>query len=240
MKNNVQREIKILKMYSIGLSLLVLIILISSFSTGQRNMKFDEIDVERINIVESDGKIMMVISNKARQHPGMLDGKEFDPRERAPGMLFFNEEQDEVGGLTYSGNKEEGANLILSVDQYKNDQVMQFMHYTNNEGNNRYGLQLWERDKDLSLPDILFKMDSLEKEGYAYRAKLKYLREQNGGKPINEPRMFVGKNYNSETGMFIQDQNGTERLRFYVDSSNQPRIEVLDTAGNVERNILDF
>ena len=39
-------------------------------------------------------------------------------------MIFLNEEQDEVGGLVYKGNKEDGMGLVLSVDQYKNDQVM--------------------------------------------------------------------------------------------------------------------
>lgn len=57
-----------------------------------KNQKFEEIDVERINVVEKDGKVKMVISNAARQHPGAVDGK-LIPREqgRAAGMIFFNE-----------------------------------------------------------------------------------------------------------------------------------------------------
>ena len=213
-------------------------LLFSGFDINNSTEIFKEITVERINIVEPDGKLKMVISNQDSQHPGMVDGKPFDARERSPGIIFFNEEQDEVGGLIYSGNKEQGATFILSIDQYKDDQVMQIRQTTNKNGDNRYGLQLWERDKDLTMPLRMNIMDSLENAGYNYRQKLAHLQEMNGGKPIVEPRLFVGKNYNRETGLFIQDQYGIERLRFYVDSSNSPKIEVLDEKGKVIRNIL--
>ena len=93
--------------------------------------------------------------------------------------------------------------VYLSIDQYKNDQVMQLMHYTSKNGDNRYGLQLWERDKNLTMPLRQSTMDSLENEGYNYRQKLEFLKKMNGGEPVHEQRMFIGKNYNRETGLFI-------------------------------------
>ena len=113
------------------------------------------------------------------------------------------------------------------------------MHYTNEDGSNRYGLQLWERDKNLTLPMLNSIMDSLDNEGYNYRQKLSYLKKINNGEPVTAPRLFVGKNYNREAGIFIQDIYGTDRLRFYVDSTNSPRIEILDEAGNLIKNILE-
>lgn len=225
-----------LKVYAITLTLIFGYALLSGFSLN--NQKFEEITVERINVVEPDGKLKMVISNKERQHPGMMDGEPFEDRDRAPGMIFFNEEQDEVGGLIYSGNQKDGASLVLSVDQYKNDQVMQLMHYTNEAGDNRYGLQLWERDKELTLPILIGLMDSLDNEGYNYPQKLEFLKTMNNGEPITASRMFVGKNYNRETGLFIQDMYGTDRLRLYIDESNSPKIEVLDENGDMIKDIL--
>lgn len=233
-----KKENFILKMYSISLTLVLVFILVLYFKSDSSSQKFDEITVERINIVEADGTLKMVISNQERQHPGMIDGKKFDDRERSPGIIFFNEEQDEVGGLMYSGNKEEGANLVLSIDQYKNDQIMQLMQSTNKDGDNRYGLQLWERDKNLTIPLLQKTMDSLDKEGYNYRRKLEYLKRKNGGEPINEPRLFIGRNYNRETGLFIQDKYGNDRLRFYIDSDNIPKLEVLDENGKLIKDIL--
>jgi hypothetical protein len=234
------KENFILKIYAITLTLILGFILLSGFISNPQNERFDEITVERINIVEPDGKLKMVLSNQERQHPGMMDGTIYEARERAPGILFFNEEQDEIGGLGYNGNKEEGGNNVyLSFDQYKNDQVMQLMHLTNRNGDNRYGLVLWERDKELTMAKRQSILDSLEREGYNYRQKFEYLKEQNGGEPILEQRLFVGKNYNREAGLFIKDKYGVDRLRFYIDTDNSPKIEVLDEEGKIIKNIID-
>ena len=115
-----KKENFILKIYSITLTLILGFVFLSGFKPNNSNQKFEEITVERINIVEPDGKLKMVISNQVRQHPGMHNGKILDARERPPGILFFNEEQDEVGGLAFFGNKENGGNSVfLSFDQYK-------------------------------------------------------------------------------------------------------------------------
>lgn len=233
-----KRTTLFLSIYAITLTFLVLYALLSGFTISSNNQDFKEITVERINVLEPDGSLKMVISNSSRQHPGMMNGESLGKRNRNSGIIFFNEEQDEVGGLLYSGNEKEGATFVLSVDQYKNDQVMQYMHYTNNEGDNRYGLQLWDRDKKYTLPILDSIMDSLDREGYNYQQKLKYLKEKNNGKPISAPRLFLGRNYNTEAGLFIQDKFGTDRLRLYVDSSNTPKIEVLDETGKVIKSIL--
>ncbi|MCO4822759.1 MAG: hypothetical protein KC469_11875 [Flavobacteriaceae bacterium] len=230
----------ILKIYSITLTVILGFIFLSSFKPNNSNQKFEEITVERINIVEPDGKLNMVISNKIRQHPGMHDGIPLAVRERPAGIIFFNEEQDEIGGLAFYGNKESGGNnVFLSVDQYKNDQIMQLKQSSNKNGDNQYGLQLWERDKKLT-PAVLQKtLDSLDKAGFYYQQKMDYLRKMNDGNPINEPRLFIGKKYNRETGLFIQDKSGNDRLRFYVDSNNSPKIEVLNENGEIINNILE-
>lgn len=230
----------ILKIYSITLTLTLSFVLLSGFKSGDSSQKFEEISVERINIVEPDGKLKMVLSNQVRQHSGMMDGVVIPSRERAPGIVFFNEEQDEIGFLGYQGNKDIGGNnMYLSMDQYKNDQVMQLMHYTNKNGENRYGLQFWERDKYFTRSKSMKLMDSLEKEGYNYKRKLEFITEKNDGEPIVEQRMFIGKNYNRETGIFIQDKYGVDRLRFYIDVDNSPRIEVLNQDGKVIKNLLN-
>ena len=97
MEKKILKEVKILKTYSFVLTLVLIGILFFSFNPGTRTA-FEEIDVERINIVDSDGKLSMVISNDERQHPGMFDGEILMERRRPAGMIFFNEEQDEVGG----------------------------------------------------------------------------------------------------------------------------------------------
>lgn len=69
------KEVRILKIYALTLTIIFALFLFMSFRPDIARQKFGEIDVERINIVEKDGTLKMVISNEARQHPGMMDGK---------------------------------------------------------------------------------------------------------------------------------------------------------------------
>ena len=94
-----------------------------------RKVSFDEIDVHRINVVEPDGTIRMTISNRA-QFPGMIvKGKEMPHASRndSAGMIFFNDEGTENGGLIFGG-KAQGGHVVnfghLSFDQYEQDQVV--------------------------------------------------------------------------------------------------------------------
>ncbi len=52
-----------------------MVLVLTAFTPQSGKQKFGEIDVERIKIVERDGKLRMVIFNKERQHPGVTDGK---------------------------------------------------------------------------------------------------------------------------------------------------------------------
>ena len=56
MKSNLEREVRILKIYALATTLLFSLLLFSAFNSN-RNPKFEEIDVERINIVEKDGSL---------------------------------------------------------------------------------------------------------------------------------------------------------------------------------------
>lgn len=232
MEEKTLREVKLLKVYSAFLTILVISLFLMSFISNPGKESFKEIDVERINIVESNGDLKMVISNQERQHPGMLDGKVIRKRERPAGIIFFNEEQDEVGGLVYHGNSEEGAGMVLSIDQYKNDQIMQLQYAESEKGNRKYGLQLWDRDEDLTLPFLLSTMDSLQHLDYSRNKIFQKLREMNEGEPIFARRLFVGKNINQQVGLFIQDENGKNRIKIYVDKQNKAQMELLDEDGN--------
>jgi hypothetical protein len=77
-----------------------------------RRQSFDEIQVHRIDVVEPNGTLRMVISNKNRLPPVIVNGKEHpemgEPRPQA-GMLFYNDEGSENGGLIFGGHRNEPA-----------------------------------------------------------------------------------------------------------------------------------
>ena len=83
-----------------------------------REKSFKEISVERINVVESNGDLKLVISNSERQHPGIVNGKSLPKRERQAGLIFFNSVGDECGGLIYDGNdKEAGLSFCRQIQR---------------------------------------------------------------------------------------------------------------------------
>src|SRR5688500_19275183 len=88
-------ELRALKVYSFILTIALIAVILMSFTGGMQKQVFTEIDVERINVIEKDGTLKMVISNQKRQHPGMMDGKMLPERQREAGMIFFNTEGDE-------------------------------------------------------------------------------------------------------------------------------------------------
>jgi len=102
--------------------------------TGAKSSKpqiFDEIQAHRIDIIEPDGTLRMVISNKARLPGVIVKGKE-QPKVDRPqaGMIFYNDEGSENGGLIFGGRKNENGEVVdsggsLSFDKYGASDIVQ-------------------------------------------------------------------------------------------------------------------
>jgi len=93
-------------------------------SAAAKVQRFDEIDVHRINVREPDGTLRMVISNHARLPGVIVRGKENPPIDRPyAGMLFYNDEGTENGGLIFGGHRNANGEVVdsgvaLSFDRY--------------------------------------------------------------------------------------------------------------------------
>jgi len=96
------------------------------------NPEFDVVRVHRIDVVEPDGTLRMVISNHDKLPPVIIKGKEQKMAEARPqaGMLFYNDEGTENGGLIFGGKKNEKGEVVnsggsLSFDKYGAGQIIQ-------------------------------------------------------------------------------------------------------------------
>ena len=122
--------IKLLAIYS-SVVTTVLTGLVLAGSVAAKPQSFDEIDVRRINIREPDGTLRMVISNRARLPGVVAAGKEHPPVDRPfAGMLFYNDEGDENGGLVFSGRRDANGDVadsggMLTFDRYAGKQIVQ-------------------------------------------------------------------------------------------------------------------
>ena len=224
-----RKEVKLLKTIVYIMLGMFIITMAIAFTTRTR---FSEIDVERINIVEKNGDLKMVISNKEKQHPGRMNGKELPARQREAGIIFFNGVSDECGGLVYDSDKK-SAGMIYSVDKHLDDQVMQLQYQENLVDKRRkYGLQLWTYGKENAFDERYQRYKSLEnlRDDSAKTRALAQMKQEG---LLSADRLFIGKNYQDEIGLFLNDSNGKPRIRLYVDKNNSAKIEVLDERGNV-------
>ena len=216
-------------------TLMVLIgggLLLMGFSSDTKQ-KFKEIDVERINVVEKDGKLRMVLSNRERQHGGIIDGRTFE-RERPAGMLFFNEKGDEVGGLIFSGNNGEGQYNSLTFDKFRSDQTVALQHLENEKGEFFAGLTI--NDQNMPLVEAMDKMDAIKKiADEAERNKA--MKEFSANGQVTVKRVAIGKGPDKSAFLELRDEKGNRRIKISVEAGGNPRMDFLDEKGNVIQSI---
>ncbi len=232
---DLSKQVKFLKLYLAFLTAAIIILAVMLL-LSMRNNHFKQITAERINIIEPNGRLRMVISDQKNQHPGIVNGKVSASRERPAGMIFFNNDGDEDGGIVYDGDKN-GAGMAYSFDQYKNDQIMQLQYDQDNDGKGKmttrsYGLRLWDRPDNFTLAQVIDYIDSLQKlkDTNAYSAGINKLKLTGN---LGQQRFFAGKNKNGEVGLFLNDAKGNPRLKIFIDKNDQPVIQILDQKGKV-------
>jgi hypothetical protein len=231
MDARLQRDVRFLKVYSILLTVLLGVIAFTSIGEANQKNKFDEIDVERINVVEKDGKLKMVLSNSERQHPGVIDGQSF-PRKRPAGLLFFNDRGDECGGLSFNGDQKNGkssASALLAFDRFRQDQTVG-IQYGEADGQYYAGLRVWDRP-ETSLVTIIQQLNSIQKmsEGPEKTAAMSKFRETAGG----AERVMIGRDREQSAVVRLADVKGRIRIKVWVDVAGSPRIQFFDENGNV-------
>ena len=102
-----ERDVRWLKLYAGALTLAVGVMSVAAFTRSEfraAHASFDVIDVERINVREPNGNYRLVISNRPRSIGPIYKNKPFGYEGGTrPGLIFFNDEGTENGGLTFTG-----------------------------------------------------------------------------------------------------------------------------------------
>jgi hypothetical protein len=234
MDTALEKDVRFLKLYALVATLAGVVLALTAFTIQGSKQKFGEIDVERINVVEKDGQLRMVISNKERQHPGVIDGLVLQ-RERPPGLLFFNQKGDECGGLIFDGNQKDGQFLVVSFDKYRQDQTVQLRHLEGSDGRYFAGMTVWDRLNTSGAEDVK-KFREVEKmpQGPEKQAASKALRESGS---FGFERVSVGKFRDQSAALVLSDPRGRPRMKLSVDEAGNSRIEFLDETGKVTHSL---
>jgi hypothetical protein len=237
MRGSLRRDIRLLQAYAGVSSLLFVLVAVAAFGQSPSSQRIDELTVQRINVVDADGTLRLVMSNKDRMHPGVMDGVTINRPRPIAGLLFFNDEGDEVGGLAYSGQERDGqrrASAQLAFDQLKQDQTIA-ISYSENNGQRSTGLQVWDRS-DTRLSELIKKLNDANALTDA-AAREKAVQAARASAPAGPRRVFVGKNQEKAATLSLADANGKPRLTLTVTADGAASIDFLDEGGKTVRRV---
>lgn len=240
MDGKIEREIRLLKAYACCSTLLFgVLIFVAAKSPGPT--KFTEIDAERINIREKDGKLRLVIANTDRMPGGTVAGVDLkyrDGHRGGAGMILFNDEGDEDGGFTWQGKATNGTHVAESTirfDNYRQNEAIGMSH--SQEGDQKESaLEVWDSPNTPFTADFarqLVRVSSMP-EGPGQKAAMDTIMKAHAaevGKLTR--RVFVGRTLHDDAAVVLNDRNGKPRIRMQVDSSNNASLEFLDESGKV-------
>ncbi len=169
---------------------------------------FDEITVHRINVVEPDGTLRMVLSNHDKLPGIIVKGKEQPfPRPQA-GMIFYNDEGSENGGLIFGGRTNEKGKVVnsggsLTFDKYDANQIIQLAGVDDSE----------DRFAGLAVVDSITGTE-------------------------NHRRIWVGRGDDGTATIALMDGKGRRRILMEVGEKGNASLSFLDENGKVVNRFL--
>jgi hypothetical protein len=230
---------RFLAAYSGFLTVLFLLTALFGFARVETKKTFDEITVHRINVVEPDGTIRMVLTNKSSAPGAYIKNKEYPhPDRKDAGMLFFDDEGTEDGGLIYGISKDQsgritGSNVHLSFDQYMQDQI--FTVDAGRDGGEKYSVLTMGERGDYSILDALQASERISKLPEEQRkAEWKKFAETHPG---DNTRVVLGRAADGGSALRLKDMEGRDRIVLQVAPDGTPKLQLLDATGKVVREL---
>lgn len=211
------------------------VVLLSGF--GRRTHSDPVLSVERLNIVDSTGRPVLVLANGPLLPGAAFHGKEypqsFVDRGRAAGMIFYNAVGDEVGGLIYDGApRDSGYSAMehLSFDQWQQTQVVA-VTYSDDGKARMAGLRIWDRP-NAPLEQQFAAAERFTAATGSRRDSLRTEMNAARNRVAGTQRVFVGSE-NRNASVELRDPSGRVRARLAIDSAGTAQLQFLDEQGHV-------
>lgn len=170
---------------------------------------FDQITVHRINIVEPDGTPRMILSDHS-SFPGMIaQGKERPYPRPFAGMLFYNNEGTETGGLVFGGHKDASGQVVdsgvsLTFDKYGAPQQI---------------VQL------AGIDDVHDRFSGLAINGFTEAG-------------VHNRRLWFGRDASDSASVALMDAEGRKRIIMQVLKDGTASLQFLDEHGKIVKQIV--
>jgi hypothetical protein len=202
--------------------------------------------VQRINIVEPDGTLRMVLSNNTRIPNIIVAGHEYpDLNSRhastAAGILFYDAQATESGGLTFGGRKDANGNISrfghLSFDRYNQDQMLSIDAVDDGTNHSSSIRMIDQPNWDIKeLLDLLVRIQSLPPD--QQQAEIARFLETHppgaGVRTLLTNEQQPGTPAANKTSLAFLDPLRQQRARLGVTgATNDPALEFLNQNGDV-------
>lgn len=221
METKLLRQIQVLQVCVIALLISTALLIVNAVHPLLQRQKFKVLEADRINIRETNGTLRAALSNSASFNEGQRaqrGGVTFS------GLMFYNEEGQEEGGLVYSGKAlpsggQEG-DVTLTMDQYRQDQNV-YLHHEEHKDSEGFriedGLSVNARPDWTGVKEEYGIYAEMEKLSPQQRDDLR-LKSLKAGK-ISSNRLFFGVRRGAsngstydDTGVFIKTNGDAMRL----------------------------
>jgi hypothetical protein len=206
-----------------------------SAHAASRVERFDEIVVKRVRVIDASGQTRLLLTGKPLPE-ARIDGRpipRIGPERQNAGLMFYNDQGDEQGGLTYSGTGgEQGESLTF--DAWHQDQALEIQHGDNPTGSDSFiaGNELPKVSMSETLPQFVreYKAARTDEERQAIR-----MRWRSEGK-FGRQRWMIG-NREGASDVRLNDADGHVRLLLRVEANGRARIDFLDEKGTVTKSV---
>lgn len=251
--DKIEKELRLLKLYALFSTIMFAVLILLAAKSPSKKVKFEELDAERINIVEPDGKVRLVLANHERMPGGQLAGVDLTARDgnrvmsnngpATAGLLFFNDDGNECGGLAYGSkivNGKPTAVVRLSFDHYRQNEAIDIVHGEEG-GTSQSGLEVVDTGSMITA-DVIRQMNTilLMKDGPEKDAAMKKIVSEHAAEFKYTQRLFVGRLPENDTAaVVLNDTESRPRIRMEVGASGAPSLQFLDEHGKVTYSLPD-
>jgi len=219
-----------------GVTLLALVVktqFVDSKTDSHAQLHVKELTTEKITVLERDGQRRLQIANSHYSPPVVVNGQTlFDPGPR-PGLIFFNDEGTENGGLIFMGKQVDGKvrhGVHLSMDRYNQDQAVALQHIEQ-DGQIISGLNIIDRPA-LSLDKYMQLARQAEAKDPQAIAELEVLQKGSAQNIHGARRAFYGT-LNDQALLQLNDGNGKKRIELLVGAKGDPQLVFYREDGSI-------
>jgi hypothetical protein len=196
--------------------------------------RFGTIDVRRINVRENDGTLRMIVAGRDNIGGLVIGDKEYPhPNRREAGMIFFNDEGVENGGLVFDGRLVDGKPTnggSLTFDRWRQDQTVQMTSIE--DGKERHaGFVVNDR------PDQPLRFDRMAAIWAMPPGPPRDAAIREAGASVAQ-RAYLGSNVDRSAELSLRDAGGRRRLVLRVEPDGEASISFLDASGRQVRRLL--